>query len=334
MGGGWSKRRYVRVNPPDAGPKDEKPGLLNVVWPLPSARRSFRRRSDGVNPRDAELFSAPESVGKSRNSCSPFVTGTPCYPHVSTLQETKSDGTGSGSGSGRFERTQWTMILKARDEGAADAQDAMESFARIYWPPLYRFIRREGYNRHDAQDLTQEFYCHFREKHLLDRVTERNGKFRNFLLTCLKNFLSDQRDRAGALKRGGGQTFIALDALEAEERDAVGPIDGLTAEQIYERRWWQAIVDQATSRLRGEYAKRNKLKLFELLKDLQPGEHGEKSHAETGAELGMTEQAVKNARHAFNRRYGQLLHEVIAQTVADPGEVEAEIQHLMRIFAR
>src|SRR5262245_56677691 len=112
------------------------------------------------------------------------------------------NGFDSDSGGGRFERTQWTLIFKAREQGTPGAAEALEEISKAYWAPLFRFIRREGYRRHDAQDLTQEFYRHLLEKNLLEPVTERSGKFRNYLLTCLKHFLSDARDRAAALKRG------------------------------------------------------------------------------------------------------------------------------------
>src|SRR5262245_19465431 len=154
----------------------------------------------------------------------------------------KSDGTSSRHQ--RFALTQWTVVLKARDEQTAGAQEAMEELCQLYWAPLYHFIRREGYQRHDAEDLTQALYHHFQEKHLLHRVQDRRGKFRSFLLTCLKHFLSDQRDRAAAQKRGGGQRFVSLDAFEAEERDAFEPTNDLTADQLYERRWAKALLDR------------------------------------------------------------------------------------------
>ena len=233
-----------------------------------------------------------------------------------------------------FVTTHWSVVLRARDKDSPDSEAARERLCRTYWPPLYHYLRREGHSPQDAQDLTQEFLSRFLHRDGLDHLKDQRGKFRSFLLTFLKHFLSDERDRANALKRGGGQQLISLDACEAEERDALGPVDGLSADQIYDRRWARAVMDEAARRLREEYTARGKTELFEQLKDVQPGEHGAQSYAEIGAALGLTEQAMKNAVHGFRRRYGELLRDEIAQTVDDPGEVEAEVQHLMQVFAR
>jgi len=233
-----------------------------------------------------------------------------------------------------FVTTHWSVVLSAREKDSPHSEAARERLCRTYWPPLYHYLRREGHSPHDAQDLTQEFLSRFLHQDGLDSLKDQRGKFRSFLLTFLKHFLSDQRVRVNAQKRGGGQPLISLDACEAEEREALGPVDGLSADQIYDRRWARAVMDEAVRRLRDEYAKRGKLDLFEQLKDLQPGEHGEQSYAEIGAAFGVTEQAIKNAKHAFNRRYAKLMRDEIAQTVETPGEVEAEVQYLMQIFAR
>ena len=168
----------------------------------------------------------------------------------------------------------------------------------------------------------------------MNHLQDQRGKFRSFLLTFLQNFLSDERDRAHAQKRGGGQPFVSIDAYAAEERELVGSANTLTPDQIFERRWAQAVMAQAAERLCQDYAARGQTALFEQLKDLQPGEHGERSYAQIGAALGMTEQAVKNAALTFRRRYAQLLREEIAQTVMEPGEVAEELQHLMTVFTR
>jgi DNA-directed RNA polymerase specialized sigma24 family protein len=233
-----------------------------------------------------------------------------------------------------FTTTHWSVVLAAKQEGLAQAGEALQKLCQTYWPPLYAYIRREGYGVQDAQDLTQGFFAVLLEKDYLSHLHDQRGKFRSFLLTFLKHFLSHERDRVNALKRGGGQTWISLDACEAEERDALGPVDGLSAEQIYDLRWARAVMDAAVRRLLGEYAKRGKAELFEQLKNLQPGEHADRSYSEIGAALGLSEQAMKNAVHTFRRRYGELLRDEIAQTVDSPGEVEAEVRDLMRIFAR
>ena len=239
------------------------------------------------------------------------------------------------SATGRaFVTTHWSIVWSARDGDARASNAALEKLCRAYWPPLYAYIRREGYKPEDAQDLTQEFLSRLIHKEWLNRLEDQRGKFRSFLLTFLKNFLSDERDRMNAQKRGGGKALVPLDAFASEERDAIEPACGLTADQVYERRWAQAVTNEAYTKLRGEYIARNKTALFEQIKDVQPGEHGERSYKEIGATLGISEQAVKNAVLTFRRRYARLLRDEIAQTVIDPSEVNEELQHLMRLFSR
>lgn len=233
-----------------------------------------------------------------------------------------------------FLTTHWSVVWRARYLDPAASAEAREKLCRTYWPPLYAYIRRADYSVQDAQDLTQEFLSCFLQKEWLKHLQDQRGKFRSFLLTFLKNFLSDQRDRAHAQKRGGGQTLLSIEACEAEEREFLKPADTLTPEQSYERRWAQAVMTQAVERLRRDYAARGQSALFEQLKDLQPGEHGARSHAQIGAALGLTGQAVNNAALTFRRRYAQALRDEIAQTVMEPGEVSEELQHLIGVFAK
>jgi RNA polymerase sigma-70 factor (ECF subfamily) len=162
-----------------------------------------------------------------------------------------------------FVTTHWSVVLRAREKDSPDSAAARERLCHTYWPPLYHYLRRNGHSTHDAQDLTQEFLSRFLHREWLDHLQDQRGKFRSFLLTFLKHFLSDQRDLANALKRGGGQTWISLDACEAEERDALGPVDGLSADQIYDRRWARAVMDEAAARVRAELFAGRKTQLFE-----------------------------------------------------------------------
>lgn len=237
------------------------------------------------------------------------------------------------SGNGRFEQTQWTVILQARNEGEPGAAEAMETFARTYWPAIYRYIRREGCHAQDAEDLTQGFYAHLLEKQLLNRVGERTGRFRNYLLTCLKHFLSDERVRTGALKRIPKGGFTSRDALEAEERDAVEPMDNLSPDQAFERRWAQAVLHRAQERLRLKYAARKKQDLYEALKDLLLAGKAASSYLEVGQRLGMTESAVKSAASQLRQRFFKCVRVEIERTVGDPREIDEEIRYLISVLA-
>ncbi len=166
---------------------------------------------------------------------------------------------------GLFASTHWSVVLAAGHPSSPDAHAALAKLCRIYWYPLYAYVRREGYNAPDAQDLTQEFFARLLEKNYLAQVEPQKGRFRSFLLAALRHFLADQRDRARAVKRGGGAEVFSLDAQEAEERYHLEPVDRMDAEKIYERRWAMTLLEQALTRLRDENVVAGKTELFERL---------------------------------------------------------------------
>ena len=165
-----------------------------------------------------------------------------------------------------------------------------------YWFPLYAFVRRAGYSAEDAQDLTQEFFARLLAQRFLTKADRRKGKFRSFLLAALKHFLADQWDRAHAQKRGGGQTVISFDSLDAETRYRLEPAQGLTPEKMFEKQWALSLLEHVLSRLHAEMVADGKSALFEALKDTLTGVRSI-TYAAIGAELGMTEGAVKVAAH-------------------------------------
>jgi RNA polymerase sigma factor (sigma-70 family) len=232
-----------------------------------------------------------------------------------------------------FTTTHWSVVLAAKRNDSAEGSKALERLCRTYWPPLYGYIRRDGHSPEDAQDLTQEFFARLVEKDYLGYLEDQRGKFRSFLLTLLKHFLSDQRAKAGAQKRGGGKAFVSLDDTSAVEADyqIEATHDG-NPEHLYERQWAKRVLEQALGRLRQEYVSEGKAVLFEQLKDLQPGEHGATSYVQIGTQLGMSEAAIKSAVHRMRRRHGELLREEIAQTVSRPEEVNEEIRYLLRVL--
>ena len=144
-----------------------------------------------------------------------------------------------------FATTHWTVILQAKDGRSSEAGGGLAELCQTYWPPIYAYLRREGHSPADAEDLTQEFFVHLFEQDFLSHLHHQEGKFRSFLLTFLKNFLSDARDKSRSQKRGGGLTFISLDEMEEEERHACEPSDSLTADQVFERRWARTLMERA-----------------------------------------------------------------------------------------
>jgi RNA polymerase sigma factor (sigma-70 family) len=227
-----------------------------------------------------------------------------------------------------FVTTHWSRVLSAGRSDSTHARTALETLCRTYWPPIYAFVRRQGHNPHDAQDLTQEFFARLLEKKSFATVDPARGRFRSFLLGALKNFLANEWDKARAQKRGGGQTLIPIDVQNAETSFAIEPADNVTAEMIFERRWALTLLDKVMQQLRDEYVRDGKAVLFEELKSTLTGASRSAPYAEIAARLGTSEGAVKVAVHRLRQRYRELLRAEIAHTVATPAEVEDEIRNL------
>jgi RNA polymerase sigma-70 factor (ECF subfamily) len=233
-----------------------------------------------------------------------------------------------------FVTTHWSVVLTARQPDSPQAAAAMEQLCRTYWPPLFAFIRRDGRTVAEAEDLTQEFFARFLEKDQLAHLRHQRGKFRSFLLTLLKHFLAEQRNRARAQKRGGGQAVLSLDQLREEGAHGLEPADHFTPDQAFDRRWAEIVLQQALNRLEQEYAQAGNAALFAHLKDFQPHAPGGLSHAELGARLGKSEAAIKSAALRLRRRHREILREEIAHTVTRPEEIDEEIRHLLTVLGR
>ena len=182
------------------------------------------------------------------------------------------------------------------------------------------------------EDVTQGFFAQLLERKRLSVVRKEKGRLRSFLLGALKYFMADERRRATAIKRGRGQRLIPLEELRADERIDMEPADPVTAEMIYERRWALTILEHVLSRLKDEYRAVGNAALFDSLKQLLPDEPGSPSQADIAAQLGMTENALRQAFYRFRQRYQSLLREEIAHTVATPGDIEDELRHLIAVI--
>jgi len=231
-------------------------------------------------------------------------------------------------GSGRFATTHWSLIAAAQDRSSPQAREALAMLCRAYWYPLYAFVRRQGHGPEEAQDLTQEYFARLLEKDFLDAVDPAKGKFRSFLLAACKHFLSNERDRRNAQKRGGRCEVVSIDLPHAEERYRLEPADHLTPEKLFERRWALTLLEQVLARLRDDYARSEKGPLFEQLKGFLAGKKADSSYHAAADALGLSEGAVKVAVHRLRKRYRELLQEEIARTLGDPKLVEEEIQQL------
>ncbi|MFO1487450.1 MAG: sigma factor [Verrucomicrobiota bacterium] len=232
-----------------------------------------------------------------------------------------------------FTPTHWSVVVAATAGDSTHARSALEKLCRTYWPPIYVFVRRQGHNAHDAQDLTQEFFARLLAKNYLADVDRSKGRFRSFLLASVKHFLANEWDKTQAQKRGGGQIPIPIDASNLESTGGFEPADPTMADRIFERRWALTLLEQVLRRMRAEYVRDGKEKLFEQLKPTLTEASRSVAYAEMATRLGTTEGAVKVAVHRLRQRYREVLRAEISDTVATPEEVEAEIRNLFAALA-
>ena len=231
-------------------------------------------------------------------------------------------------GSG-FATTQWSQVLAARDGSESEARGALAVLFEAYWYPLYAFVRRQGHDPEEAADLTQTFFAYLLEKDVLKKVEPTEGKFRSFLLATLKHFLSHERDKARAQKRGGDQIGLSLDAKLAESRYGYEPADDLTPDQVYERRWALTVLERTLEKLEVRESSGGDGTRFERLRPYLVGEEPHLPYRDVAEALGMTEGAVRGAVHRLRQSFGQLLRDEIAMTVADLDHVDDEVRHLL-----
>lgn len=240
-------------------------------------------------------------------------------------------------GASRFDQTQWSLVLAAGAGDVSGANAALAQLCEAYWYPLYSFVRRQGATHHDAQDLTQAFFGKLLEKHYLGDVDRARGRFRTFLLASLKHFLANEWDKRSAKKRGGGITFVALDANASDrfEQEAVLPASReCSAEEIYDQRWAHTLLDRAIAALRASYEANKQGPVFEALKPCLTQGKGAAPYAKVATGLGMDENAVKVAAHRLRHRYREAIRDEIANTVSEAEDVEEEFQYLREVLTR
>ena len=232
-----------------------------------------------------------------------------------------------------FVTTHWSVVLAARRSDTTRAQAALARLCQGYWYPLYAYVRRRGYSAPDAQDLTQEFFARLLGQNWLAQADRERCRFRTFLLAALNHFLANEWDKGQTQKRGGGVQIVPLQLDSAETRYGQEPADPLTPEQCFDRRWALALLEEVLKRLHQEHVAAGTGKMFDALKPCLVGDRQAQPYAALGAELGMSEGAVKVAVHRLRQRYRQLLREEIANTVATPEEVTEEMHHLFAVLA-
>lgn len=237
-------------------------------------------------------------------------------------------GTSAG---GRFQTTHWSVVVAAGGPGGPDAAVALATLCERYWAPIYAFVRRAGYDTHDARDLTQSFFGVLLEKGYVRDADRSRGRFRTFLLASVRHHLSKERERARAQKRGGGKAVFSLDFEIGEERYRLEPADERTPDRVFLRRYALTLLEAVLRRIEDDHRGKGEKKeaLFCALSPFLGGGGTVPSHREVADRLGMTEGAVKVAIHRLRRRYREALRAEIAETVSDPAEVDDEIRELL-----
>lgn len=234
-----------------------------------------------------------------------------------------------------FATTHWTMVLKAGSspdaDSVRDAQAALEELCRIYWFPLYAYVRRRGYAKADAEDLTQGFFVQLLRHQDFSRLQAERGRFRAFLLAALKNYLANEYDRAHRQKRGGSVAPLSLDYESAAVKFKVAD-NTASPDKTFDREWALALLECVLERLRCEWTAKAQQALFEALKDFLTVEKNEVSYSTVATQIGVDEATLRVQTHRLRKRYRELLKDEIAQTLTAPTMVTEELQTLMRAF--
>ena len=245
------------------------------------------------------------------------------------LEAAISEATGE-----RFTETAWSVVLAAGANTPARAREGMAELCQIYWRPIYAYLRRSGYDAHDAQDFTQSLFQHLLENETLRRVSREKGRFRSFLIGVLKRCLSHEQMQRHTLKRGGGTQFISTDELQSEELHHLRVRYEAAPDEILDARWAGVILERALENLRRDCAAEGKADLFETLSPFLGGNKPHVTYQEVADRMSVGLGAVKTLIHRLRQQFADAVRQEVTQTVSAPHEVDDELRELRRVFAR
>jgi RNA polymerase sigma-70 factor (ECF subfamily) len=234
----------------------------------------------------------------------------------------------------RFEETAWSVVIATGATTPARAETAMGELCRIYWRPIYAYLRRTGYDTNDAQDLTQSFFQHLLQDETLRRVSRDKGRFRSFLLGALKRCLADEQMQRHTLKRGGRIQFISTDDLEAEELYHLRADHEAAPDEILDARWAAVVLERALDKVRAECAAEGKAGFFEALSPFLEGTKPHVSYQEVADRMSLGLGAVKTLIYRLRQQFATAVRREVMQTVSAPHEVDDELRRLRAVFAR
>jgi RNA polymerase sigma factor (sigma-70 family) len=227
----------------------------------------------------------------------------------------------------QFQTTRWTLVMRAAS-GDSGGREALAEMLEGYWHPLYFYLRRRGCEVHQAEDLLQGFILRMLEKGYLENVVSGRGRFRNFLLVSLRNYLASDHERTSAQRRGGQAITHSLDIQAAEGRYQADPAHELTAERLFDRAWALGLLEQSLVRLSEAWRMAAKERQLEALKVFLAPHSEAISYREAAGKLGLTEGAVKTAVHRLRTQFRQILCELVAATLDREELLEDEIHRL------
>ena len=224
------------------------------------------------------------------------------------------------------------MVAAAAGSPSGEAKQALEQLCQAYWPPLYWYLRRSGHNSEDARDAVQEFFCEMIQENRFSVADHQRGRFRNFLLAALKNFVSNQQRKENAIKRGGNANIIQIDSALAESMYVQTIVDNQTPDELFQKQWALTVIEKSIESLQNEYQRDGKQDLFEKLKQFINSDDTKDSYQKVADQLNMSTVAVKVAVHRMRKRCQKWIRHEIAQTVNDESEIDAEIDALFEVL--
>ncbi len=229
-----------------------------------------------------------------------------------------------------FDTTHWSMVVSSREPDSEIRRDSLEALCRAYWYPLFAYLRRKGYGPEAAADYVQSFFVELIDKDFLEAVSPEKGRFRWFLMSAVKSFVAKEVEKQSAQKRGGDRQFLSLNVDDAEQRYQLEPVDGWTAEKLFDRRWALAVLHQALETLRSEQEAKGKLELYLALQPTLSGiPMTSEQYTEIGDRFGMLAGAVKVAALRLRQKYRDTIRDIVAQTVIESDRVGDELDELL-----
>lgn len=235
-----------------------------------------------------------------------------------------------------FATTQWTRIVAAQGDSSL-AREALGELCNAYYRPVEAFIRQSCRSSQGARDLTHDFFARVLDGHGFAQAEPNKGRFRSYLLGCVKHFLSDANDRRMAAKRGAGKMPLSIHVLAMDEnRPGILPLidsQGFPPDAYFDRQWAVELLGRVLASLEKQHQQAGKSKEFELLKPCLTGDAAMPTSAKLGEQLGLSHEAVSMTVHRLRKRFRAAVKAEISETVADEEEVRMELNYLIEALS-